>query len=596
MPHAQHLNGRTLIAGCATAPVLYSDVALSFWGGIDPRTGRIVDQHHPLAGHSVAGKVLAIPDGRGSCTGSVLMLELLMGPHAPAALVLSATDPILILGVLVAQALLGRSLPMVQVNARDHAQLANARHLRIQADVPGVCTALESHPTGAASSHAWQLHASAPSPTAVALSAQDHAMLAGKQGPAPALALHTMVQLAGIVGCEQLIAITRAHVDACIYTGPASLFFAQHLLRLGARFQVPTTLNAISVDRCGWRTQGVPADLATPPDTLAQCYMDMGATTSYTCAPYHLPAPPQLGEHIAWAESNAAVYANSVLGAKTAKYPDFLEVMAGLTGRSLAFGPHLDSERQPQVCIQVRPPVAQPIDTDFFALAGYACGLQAGRRVAWVQGLESLPHTEDDLRSFCAAFATTSASPLVHIAGCTPEARLGIVRPLVDLPSTLVDSRTLLHAWYDLNTVTSAQVDLVAIGNPHASLQEVAHIAQLCAGKRKAPGVHVMVTTSRHVAHAAAEAGHLATLEDFGVQVLQDICWCMVQEPLLPPSAQQLLTSSAKYAHYAGGLVGRPIRLASLSTCIQAAQTGLLTNAPPAWLSPPVPEPTFNCL
>lgn len=566
---------RSLVSGSACAPLVWTDMPLSFWGGIDPASGLVIDRHHPLCGRSVAGRVLALPDGRGSCTGSTVMLELLLGAHAPAALVLSEPDEILTLGVLVAQRLFGRSIPVVLLDAGSYAHLAGAGHVALrdvsypEADIAGADLLIEAEP----------MPVSTPE-----LSGRDRALLAGEGGEAARVAMEVIVRMAELLGASRLVDITRTHVDACIYTGPASLRFARHMRDLGGRFAVPTTLNAISVDRCGWRAQGVPPQEGEPADALAQAYLDMGAQVSFTCAPYHLPTPPALGEHIAWAESNAVMYANSVLGARTAKYPDFLEVLAGLTGRAPEAGCHLDAPRQPVLRLRVEAPGQDALTEDFYALAGYAAGLAAGRRVPLIEGMAHLRPSDDDLRAFCAAFATTSSAPMCHIAGVTPEARLGLLDERGIRETRTLDRAALRTAWRELNGEGAEGVDLVALGNPHFSADEFAELARLCAGRRKDENVALVVTTSRHVAEQAGQAGHLQAVRDFGALVVQDTCWCMLREPVVPPAARVIATSSAKYAHYAGGLVGRRTRLSDLPGCVQAACSGRLPDVPPRWL------------
>lgn len=590
------LTARSLVPGQVSAPLLWTDVPLSFWGGIDPASGTVIDHHHPLQGSNVTGRVLALPDARGSCTGSTVMLELLLGDFSPAGLILVEADEILTLGVLVAERLFGRSIPVLQLDAADFAQLAtfSGQPVRIA----------NASDTAAADDTGLLITAVADQPAPIALDVPDRACLAGERGEAVQVAMRILLRMAEITGATQLIDITRAHIDACIYTGPASLRFARRLLAMGARFVVPTTLNAISVDRCNWRAQGVPPSEAEPADALAQTYLDMGARESFTCAPYHLPGAPALDEQIAWAESNAVAYANSVLGARTAKYPDFLEILAALTGRVPAAGCHLDAPRQPVLRLPVDAPAAGAISSDFYAVLGYAVGLRAGRRVVLLEGLEQLTPSDDELRAFCAAFATTSSAPLVHIAGITPEARAGRIDAHALATGERIDRAALAAAWAELNgagggAVSAMHPDLIALGNPHFSADEFAELARLCRGRRASPEVKVVVATSRHVHDLAERAGDLQPVRDFGALIVRDTCWCMLREPVVPVRARVIATTSAKYAHYAAGLVGRVTRLASLAECVQAACCGLLSITPPVWLdaaayAPPCSSPAEN--
>ena len=146
-------------------------------------------------------------------------------------------------------------------------------------------------------------------------------------------------------GAERLVDVTQGHVDGCIYASPANLTFAERMAAMGARVRVPTTMNAISVDRENWRAQGVPPSFGGPAARLADAYVRMGCRPTFTCSPYLLDGAPVAGEVVAWAESNAVVFANSVLGARTAKHPDFLDLCIALTGRAPLAGVYLDAAR-----------------------------------------------------------------------------------------------------------------------------------------------------------------------------------------------------------------------------------------------------------
>lgn len=209
---------------------------------------------------------------------------------------------------------------------------------------------------------------------AIELSRRDQELLDGAHGKAAQVAMQIVLRMARLQGARELIDITQAHIDGCIYTGPASLRFAERLVQWGARVQVPTTLNAISVDQRRWRELGIDPALGEPASALGDAYMAMGARLSFTCAPYLLDSAPGLGEHVVWAESNAVVYANSVLGARTLKYPDYLDICIALTGRAPMIGCHLPERRRPQLQIQV-PPWLEPMtaSTRCSAITSAAC-------------------------------------------------------------------------------------------------------------------------------------------------------------------------------------------------------------------------------
>ncbi len=582
MPRPISLTGRSLVAGAAQGALLFADVGLSFWGGVDPCTGEVIDRHHPLSGQHLAGRVLAIPSGRGSCTGSSVLMELISNGHAPAVLVLAEADEILTLGVLVAQTIFARSLPVLCIGPEAFAALRGQAFVRVE----NTTLSLFDHLPG----DAWQaLDSPLPdtdSSASIRLTEHDRALLDGRHGKAAQMAMQIVLRMAELQGADHMVDVTQAHIDGCIYTGPASLRFAEQLVQWGAKVRVPTTLNSISVDQRRWRELGIDPALGEPASALGDAYMAMGAQLSFTCAPYLLDTAPKAGEQIVWAESNAVVYANSVLGARTLKYPDYLDICIALTGRAPLIGCHLDAQRKAR--LQIELPALGELDDAFYPLLGYHIGALAGSRVPLVRGLETRKPSLDDLKAFGAAFATTSAAPLFHIAGVTPEA--------ID-PAQVLDADTsiavekirledLLSSWRELNSARDNRVDVVSLGNPHFSLSEFAHLARLCRGRQRHPDVVLAITCGRAVLEQAREAGHIAVIEAFGATLVTDTCWCMLGEPVIPLAAKTLMTNSGKYAHYAPGLVGRQVHFASLAECVDAACTATASGRLPAWLQP----------
>ena len=300
--------------------LLHSTVGLSFWGGVDPQTGVVIDVTHPLHGESLAGKALAIPSARGSCTGSQIIVELLLNGVAPAAILLRKPDKVILLASIVAEEVFGHSLPIICIGSDGFAHAATASHAELAVDQQAVRLLYPHGESKDVVVPVTQLdRASAGSD--VALSSADHEMLSGDRGTACRVAMSVLLRMARLQGAAELIPVSQVHIDGCIYTGAASLRFAQRLVEWGGRVAVPTSLNAISIDQQRWRQLGVPPALGEPANALAEAYVALGARPTFTCAPYLLPTAPRLGEHIGWGESNAVVYANSCLGARTQKYP-----------------------------------------------------------------------------------------------------------------------------------------------------------------------------------------------------------------------------------------------------------------------------------
>lgn len=578
-PARNPVNGTVLVSGTASGDLLVSDVGISFWGGIDPLNGDIIDEHHPLKGANVKDRVLVIPSGRGSCSGSGALLELILNNCAPAALVFTEAEDILTLGVLVAQAMFNRSLPVLRISTTDFDTLKTGVRVAISHQ------ALQFNQDIAVPAPTVPPADSTNCPQSISLSSLDRQMLDGGHGEAAQIAMRILLQIAEIQGAKTLIDVTKAHIDACIYHGPSSLEFARQLVRRGARVRIPTTLNSISIDERRWRQQGVAATLGKPASQLGYAFMEMGAQASYTCAPYLLNQAPVFGEQIVWAESNAVMFANSVIGARTQKYPDFLDIFIALTGRAPASGSHLDEGRKPTVCITIDP-LNSP-DDSFWPLLGYHIGLLAANDKPMIYGLEATSPSMDDLKAFSAAFATTSSASIFHMHGVTPEAstadRYCRSNELIEAVNR-VTAAQLLDSFKELNTAKTPAVDMICLGNPHFSITECQKLAGLCAGRTKHQQVRLLITMGREVYRSADEQGYIKCLESFGAEFITDTCWCMITDPVIPQTARQLMTNSGKYAHYGPALVKRDMHFTSLAGCVDAACSGMHTMDEPAWL------------
>ncbi|MGK9041879.1 DUF521 domain-containing protein [Rhizobium sp. SA279] len=556
---------RSILAGSAEGPVIATTEALSFWGGVDPATGRVIDVHHPLHGTCLTGGVLFMPTSRGSCTGSGVLLDLILTGRAPSALVFCEAEDVLTLGALIAAEMFGKPLPVLRLDAENFARFSKAVHVRIDE------TAIEADGVS--------LAITPPATAHLDLRDGDRAMLEGRDGIAVQQAMRITVAMAAQQGASALVDVTQGHIDGCIYASPANLTFAEKMAEMGAKVRVPTTMNAISVDKAHWRSQGMPEDFGDPAARLADAYVRMGCRPTFTCSPYLLDSAPRAGDMIAWAESNAVIFANTVLGARTAKHPDFLDLCIALTGRAPLAGVYLEENRRPQRIVNVALP--QGVDDAFWPLVGYLAGKAAPDCIPLLRGLGPAKPSRDDLKALCAAFGTTSAAPMLHIEGVTPDAAL----PPLETADIVTVSLSDMAAGWSLLNEGPEEVQLVAIGSPHASLEECHALAAEFAGRRRHADVAVIVTAGQQVIDAAGLDGTLQSLHDSGVQVLPDLCWCSISEPVFPTKTRALMTNSGKYAHYGPGLSGRAVRFGSLADCVESALTGRAPSLLPSWLS-----------
>ncbi|WP_372802840.1 cis-3-hydroxy-L-proline dehydratase [Paracoccus seriniphilus] len=554
-----------IVSSTCQGPILSCAEGLSLWGGVDPATGRIIDAHHPQYGSSLAGRIVMMPTSRGSCTGSGVLLGLTFAGAAPKALIFREPEDILTLGALVASRLFGHDIAVLRLSADEYDALAKQENAAISA------TRLRAGPLDLALDPVV--------PSALHLNETDRELLSGAHGEAVRLAMEIITTMATVQGAASLTDVTRVHIDGCIYAGPAFLVFARRMADLGARVRVPTTMNAISVDHANWHAQGVGEEFGLPASQLADAYVEMGAHPTFTCAPYLLEDNPLPGEDIAWAESNAVIYANSVLGARSIKHADFMDLCIALTGRAPRAGVYLDENRAPRRVIDVALP--RDFDDAFWPMLGWLVGQAAPDRIPLIRGLERTTPSSDDLKALCAAFGTTSASPMLHIAGITPEADLP---PTADADQLTIGAAEFARLWAGFNQGAAA-VDLVALGSPHFSAAESAAFADLMEGRTVHPDVTTIITMGRGTLASIAENGVQARLQAAGVKILPDLCWCSISEPVFPPSARVLMTNSGKYAHYAPGLSNRAVRFGSLAQCAEAACSGQASSALPAWIA-----------
>jgi predicted aconitase len=417
----------------------------------------------------------------------------------------------------------------------------------------------------------------------VHLTPYDQTLLEGKQGPAAQMAMRIIVRMAELQGATELLDIVGAHIDSTLYMGEATLEFAERLANMGGKVVVPTTLNVTGVDEHGWQAWATPPDHAVKARRQMMAYQQMGGIPTWTCTPYQTVHRPTFGQQIAWGESNAIVFANSVIGARTERYPDLMDICAAITGRVPALGLHLTENRAGQLLLQLRDiPVEVQADDTFYPLLGAFIGRLAGEQIPVVDGL-SLQPDEEQLKALGAASASAGAVALFHIVGVTPEAPTFEAafqgRPPVKVIE--ITMPLLQEMWRDFTTAEGDALDMVVLGSPHFSLAQFQQLAPLLAGKKRHPDVPFLVTSSRAMAAMAQKTGVLQPLLEFGGTVTVDTC--ILTTPMLPTSVQTLMTNSAKYAYYAPGMLNTRVTFGSLADCVTSAMVGRVTRTSHLW-------------
>ncbi len=391
--------------------------------------------------------------------------------------------------------------------------------------------------------------------------------------PSTALPMQLIERMAAWVGARRLIPITRAHVDGCLYHGPASVDFARALVEGGAKVQVPTTLNVNIVDLLHPTLFRGPPEVAAAGREMMRLYVEMGCRETWTCAPYQLVERPGFGEQIAWAESNAIVFANSVLGARTERYGDFIDICAAITGLVPEFGLHTDEGRLATVVIEVRgvPDATRGRDT-FFALLGHVVGRQVGTSVPVIDGIDRA--TEDQLKALGAAAASSGAVAMFHMVGVTPEAstRRDALGGRLPERTIVVGPTELAAAAAELTTSATRVLGAVSVGTPHYSIAEFERLRSLLAGRTVSADIEFFASTGRDTLARIDANGWADELQAQGVRIVTDTCTYVT--PILTGRPGAVMTDSAKWAWYAPGNLGYEVVFASLDECVESAVRG----------------------
>jgi predicted aconitase len=406
-------------------------------------------------------------------------------------------------------------------------------------------------------------------------------MLAGDHGEASQLAMRVVVRLAEVMGAGQLLDITGAHIDSCLYHGRSGLDFADRLANGGGRVIVPTSLNVASLDLLHPDLYRGDPETARMARRLMERYEEMGCRPTWTCAPYQLPERPGFGEHIAWAESNAIVFANSVLGARTHRYGDFIDICAAITGRAPAAGLHLTENRYAGVVIKLEGVSAALLDRDvMYPVLGHLIGDIVGKRVPVIVGLPPAV-SEDRLKAIGAAAASSGSVGLFHAVGNTPEAptlsdALGGKEPETTI---VVKPGDLRRARDQLSTTRTQELGAVSIGTPHYSMAEFAHLVPLAAGRQFT--VPFYVSTGRDVLEEVRRREWLGVLEAAGIQIVTDTCTYIT--PVMAEVDGAVMTDSGKWAYYAPGNIGVDVVYGSTEDCVASAVAGRVVRDEAVW-------------
>ena len=414
------------------------------------------------------------------------------------------------------------------------------------------------------------------------LTTEDRALLSGSDGEATALAMRILVSAAELLRARSLVQITSAHIDGCLYHGDGGVEFAETLVAAGGQVAVPTTLNVGALDLLHPDSVRVDQSKTSMARRQMDAYVSMGAQPTFTCAPYQIGHEPGVGEQVAWGESNAIAFANSVLGARTERYGDFLDACCALTGRAPLYGLHIAKNREAKVVVDVTAVPGALKDQDvFYPVLGTWLGLEVGREIPLIVGLPPTV-TRDQLKALGASAASTGAVALFHVLEVTPEAptldavisKDGPVRQIALKPDMV------RRALGRLTTADAAeQIDAVAVGSPHFSITEFEALLKLIRGRCFA--IPFYACTARATLRDLERRGDLHVLREAGVEIVADTC--VVVTPILPESGSVLMTNSGKFAHYGPSNTGYDVVYGSLEDCVESAVSGIVVRTEGIW-------------
>jgi predicted aconitase len=382
-------------------------------------------------------------------------------------------------------------------------------------------------------------------------------MLAGEFGEASSKAMEILVALGKIYGAPRLVRCTSAQISGVSYKniGDAGADFLWDLAQKGARVRIPSYINPAGMDLNRFEEMRLDHKFIEGQNRILQAYRKMGVNLSLTCAPYQIGVEPRPGEHVAWAESSAVIFANSVLGAMTNRESGVSALCSAMTGYTPYYGYHLTSNRVATLLVRVGAELTDPVD---YAVLGSYVGRVAGERVVAFRGIKP---SREDLKALGAALASTGAVALFFVEGVTPEWRLS------DKPEVADVSQTDLKKEADKLGGSAPSAEVITIGCPHASIQEIGRLARILTNRKLTKPLYVY--TSRQVKSQADQLGYTKIIEGAGGKIYCDTC--MVVSPIDRMGVSSIDVASAKAAYYSPMMSHVNVRLAPLEKIILEA-------------------------
>ena len=379
----------------------------------------------------------------------------------------------------------------------------------------------------------------------------DEQILAGEQGETKQEMLEILVALGKVFGADRLVPITSAQVSGASYKtiGKYGLEWLEHL---DARAVVPAVLNPIGMPRERWQEMGVKTGFAKKQMAVVAAYERLGIRLECTCTPYYLN-PPKSKNHLAWSESSAVSYANSVIGARTNQEGGPGALAAALIGKTPCYGLHLSENRKPQMAIEVRGEV-QEFSIAHYGALGYHTGKLVGNRIPFFRGIRPDP---DGLKALGAAMAATGAVAIYHVEGVTPEARESNY-DISGLEKITVDREEIDLLFSEIT------VEAVAVGCPHCSPKELQTADKLLKGKKVKIPFYIFAANEVIKRNRTT----VDSIERSGARVYADTC--MVVSPVMERYSAIMVNSGKAFA-YVPDMCGAVARIGTIEDCVAVA-------------------------
>jgi len=396
------------------------------------------------------------------------------------------------------------------------------------------------------------------------LTKEEEAMLNGEMGEGVQKAMEIIVALGKIYNAKELIKVESAHISGVSYKnlGDEGLEFLEEFASMGVKTIVEATLNPAGMDMESWEELGFSREFAEKQTRIVKAYERMGVKATCTCTPYLIGNKPKFGQHIAWSESSAIIYANSILGARTNRESGISALASAITGRTAKYGLHLDENRLADYIVRVKCDVKGVSD---FGALGYLIGKIVRDKVPYITGIKIADL--DELKALGASMAASGAVGLFHMENITPETK---IKKMIKDHAEEIEIENLKEAYETLN-YDIREIDVVSIGCPHASIEEIRKVAYMIKGRKVKS--QLWITTSRRIYDEAKRQGLLEIINEAGGKVIRDTC--IVVAPIEELGFKTLATNSAKMATLSPSHSKVKVRFGSLEDCIKAALSGV---------------------